>query len=393
MVFSLSSKNVFEYLIQQGLCTSKDYEPEHIESKSSKNFNLLVMLKDGQKLLVKQESCPQESKTRNEFLNDWKIHQFIYEFKEVSFLKDLSARIVHFDHNHGILVCEYLDKYHDLDDFYTQGNFFPEQIAALIGRNLATIHQSTLNKPQHRDFFCKDLSIPEHYYPDKIMRIGPEVFGSISLDGMKFFVLFQRYGSLREAMIEAIKSFTPCCLVHNDLKPANILLHVDWENNPQASIIRFIDWEFSSWGDPAFDLGSVIANYLKIWLSSLVVSSSISITEALRLSGTPLEYLQPSMVEVIRAYLKQFPAILECEPQFLKQVMRFSGLVLIQKIQTSIREQEPFDNTDICMLQVAKSLLCNPKQSVQTIFGVSESELTGNPVSLAPLTPLAPMAQ
>jgi Phosphotransferase enzyme family len=384
MVFSLSSENVFEYLVQQGLCTSEDYGPEHIESKSSKNFNLLVTLKNTQKLLVKQEACPQEGKVSDEFLNDWKIHQFINEFEGVSFLKELSARIVHFDHNHGILVSEYLDEYHDLGDFYTQGNFFPDQIAALIGSNLATIHQSTLNNHQHRDFFCKDLSMPEHYYTHKIMKIGPEVFGSISSDGMQFFVLFQRYESLREAMIEAIKSFTPYCLVHNDLKPANILLHVHWEDNPEASIIRFIDWEFSTWGDPAFDVGSVIANYLKIWLDSLMISASISITEALHLAGTPLEYLQPSMVEVIRAYLKRFPEILEHQPQFLKQVMRFSGLVLIQKIQTSIREQEPFDNTDICMLQVAKSLLCSPNQSVQNIFGVSELELTG---TLVPLTP------
>ena len=390
MLFSLSSKNIFEYLVQQGLCTSEDYGPEHIESKSSKNFNLLVTLKNGQKLLVKQEACPQKDKVSDEFLNDWKIDQFINEFEEVSFLKEISARIVSFDHNHGILVSEYLDEYDDLNDFYDQGNFFPAQIAALIGSSLATIHQSTFNNHQHRDFFCKALSMPEHYYPDKIMRIGPEIFNSISLDGIQFFVLFQRYESLREAMIEAIKSFTPCCLVHNDLKPANILLHTHWEDNPEASIIRFIDWEFSTWGDPAFDLGSLIANYLKIWLNSLVVSSSISITEALHLAGTPLEYIQPSMLEVIRSYLKQFPEILEAEPQFLKQVMRFSGLVLIQKIQTSIREKEPFDNTDLCMLQVAKSLLCNPKQSVQTIFGVSESELTG---TLVPRTPRTSMAQ
>jgi Phosphotransferase enzyme family len=389
MMFALSSENVFEYLVQQGLCSSEDSGPEHIESKSSKNFNLLVTLENGQKLLVKQESCPEEGKISDEFLNDWKINRFIYEFGEVAFLKELSARIVHFDHEHGILVSEYLDEYHDLEDFYTQGNVFPEQISALIGKNLALLHQSTFDNCKHREFFCKDLALSEDYHPEKTMRIGPEIFGSISLDGMQFFVLFQRYESLRIAMIEAIKDFTHSCLVHNDLKPANILLHRHWKNNPEASIIRFIDWEFSTWGDPAFDLGSVIANYLKIWLDSLVVSSSISITEALRLTGTPLEYVQPSMIAVIRAYLKQFPEILKYKPQFFKQVMRFSGLVLIEKIQTSIRERGPFDNTDLCMLQVAKALLCNPNQSVQSIFGVSELELT----ALASLNPLASVAQ
>jgi thiamine kinase-like enzyme len=386
MAFTLSSKNVFEYLVQQGLCTSKDYYLEHVESRISKNFNLLVTLKNGKRLFVKQESCPQEGTVSDEFISDWKIAQFMDEFEEVSFLEELSPRIVHFDHEHGILVSEYLDEYCDLDDFYTKGNFFPGEIAALIGSNLATIHQSTLNNHQYENFFCKNIAKPENYHPDKLTRIGPEIFGSVSLDGMQFFVLFQRYESLRIAMIEVIKSFTPCCLAHNDLKPANILLNIDWKSKPESSILRFIDWEFSTWGDPAFDLGSVIANYLQIWLRSLVVSRAISITESLRLAVTPLEYLQPSLVETIRSYLNQFPEILRYKPQFIQQVIGFSGFVLVQNIQTSIQEQKPFDNIDICTLQVAKSLLCNPKQSIQTIFGVSESELTG---TLTPLTSMA----
>jgi thiamine kinase-like enzyme len=383
MAFTLSSRNVFEYLVQQGVCTAQDYDSDHVESKTAKNFNLLVTLKNGRKVLVKQGSCPQEDSVSDEFTNDWKVAQFTDKFEQVFFIKELSSKIIHFDHNNGILVSEYLDDYCDLDDFYTKGNFFPDQIAALIGENLAAIHRATLSNHQYEDFFCENIARPEHYHPDKLVRIGPEIFGSISLDGMQFFVLFQRFESLREAMIEAVEGFAPCCLTHNDLKPANILLHMNWEHNPKSNVLRFIDWEFSTWGDPAFDLGSVIANYLQIWLCSLVVSSSISITESLRIAVTPLEYLQPSMAVVIRAYLKKFPEILEHKPLFIQQVMRFSGLVLIQTIQTSIQDQKPFDNTDICMLQVAKSLLCNPKQSIQTIFGISESELVG------PLTPSA----
>ncbi|MRV21690.1 phosphotransferase, partial [Staphylococcus aureus] len=131
--------------------------------------------------------------------------------------------------------------------------------------------------------------------------ISPEVFGQVPADGLKFFALYQRYDSLGKAIAELATAFEPCCLTHNDLKLNNILLHNDWEQDiskaEQSSnrVIRLIDWERGAWGDPAFDLGMLIASYLQIWLSSLVVSKSIDVEESLRLAMTPLDVLQPSI--------------------------------------------------------------------------------------------------
>ena len=140
--------------------------------------------------------------------------------------------------------------------------------------------------------------------------------------------------------------------------------------------MRLIDWERCSWGDPAFDLGTLIASYLRLWLSSLVVSKTIDIEESLRMAMTPLELLQPSIAALTQAYLKQFPEILVRSPDFLSRVVQFAGLTLIQQIHATIQYQKTFGNSGICMLQVAKSLLCRPAQSMSTVFGLSESELT-----------------
>jgi hypothetical protein len=139
--------------------------------------------------------------------------------------------------------------------------------------------------------------------------------------------------------------------------------------------VRIIDWEFLSWGDPAYDLGMVVSGYLKIWLRSLVVSSAIDIQMALRLATTPLETLQPSMVAILKSYLAYFPEILERHPNFLSRVMQFTGLLLIKRIQVKLGQLEPFDNTSICTLQVAKALLCNPEQSILNVLGAAGVEL------------------
>ena len=115
----------------------------------------------------------------------------------------------------------------------------------------------------------------------------------------------------------------------------------------------------------------------------MVVSKSIAVEESLRLAMTPLEMIQPSIAALTQAYFGNFPEIMERRPDFLRRVVQFSGLALIQQIQAMLQYQKSFGNTGICMLQVAKTLLCRPEQSIPTVFGMPEAELTYPTRSLA----------
>ena len=393
MTFLLNNKNVLEYLVRQDICTQEEPGLNKTELKAAKNFNLLLNLQSGRKLLVKQERLMREGKTAGEFINEWRIQEFLQRFGELNLIKPLLSEMLHFDANHSIIVFIYLDNYHDLTDFYTEKNGFPTAIATEIGATLAAVHRATLNRQEYQNFFSDNPEgVPIDQTPKFIRgleRISPEIFGQVPADGLKFFALYQRYDSLGKAIAELATAFEPCCLTHNDLKLNNILLHNDWEQvlskaEPSSnSVIRLIDWERGNWGDPAFDLGMLIASYLQIWLGSLVVSKSIDVEESLRLAMTPLEQIQPSIAALTRAYLGNFPEILEHRPDFLRRVVQFSGLALIQQIQAMLQYQKSFGNTGICMLQVAKTLLCRPEQSIPTVFGVAESELTSLSRSLA----------
>ena len=48
-----------------------------------------------------------------------------------------------------------------------------------------------------------------------------------------------------------------------------------------------------------------------------------------------------------------------------------------------IQYQKTFNNTGIAMLQVAKTLLCRPEQSIPTIFGVTEAELKSSKIKIS----------
>jgi Phosphotransferase enzyme family len=382
MAFLLSSDNVFDYLLEQGLCEPKDRASVQVTAKEFKNFNLLVCLDAQRSFLVKQERPDAKGNIRGEFWHEWQVHELFQTFSELKYLQSRTSEILHFDSSHSILILNYLNDYTDLSQFYSSSQMFPTAIASSLGATLAAFHQSTYEHEPSKEFLTGTaqphpikIRIPQ--FLRGLERIGPGVFSQICTDGLDFWRLYQRYESLHQAMADVSQTFNPCCLTHNDLNLRNILLDIDsvdreiLAQEANSPTIKLIDWEFVSWGDPAYDLGMVLSSYLKLWLGSLVVSNTINIETALRLATTPLEQLQPSLAALICAYLSQFPEILDRRPNFLKQAIQFTGLILIKRIQGKLEQLSPFNNTSICTLQVAKALLCRPEESIPTIFGTA----------------------
>lgn len=379
MVLSLSSQNVIQYLQNAGLCSSEDGTVSESElPDGSKNFNLLVNLASNRKLLVKQERGNHNRETSHEFFNEWLFHQLLQQFPVIGNISAIASLVVHFDEENSILVRNYLSDYRELGNFYQKADIFPDEIASAIGTILAGLHRATFNRREYRDFMA---TAPEgqfryHFYnpAQGIGSITPEIFGMIPTEALKFHTLYQRYESLESAIADLAYEWKPCCLTHNDLKLNNILVHSRWQQLDNC-LVRLIDWEACTWGDPGFDLGTLLASYLEIWLSSLVVDPSLELEESLHLAVTPLEVLQPSILALTRSYLNAFPMILEYHRDFILRVVQFAGLAMIHQIQDKIKHRKDFDNTDICKLQVAKNLLTMPEQGVLTIFGISESEI------------------
>ncbi|MEH2063944.1 MAG: phosphotransferase [Nostoc sp.] len=385
MSMILSSENVVEYLKSCGFLELNDEANTKIEPKLAKNFNLLLTLANGRKLLIKQESLNQEGKTSGEFLWEWKIQEFVQKFSELSQIRHWISEAIHFNLDDSIIIFNYLDNYRDVMAFYGKENIFPPEIASAIGKVIASIHSLTFDHTDYQAFFTQkqenESSENLSYLINNLGRIGPEIFASVPSEGLKFFALYQRYDSLGQAIAELVNSLKPSCVTHNDLKLNNILLAKDWEQNIGNNTIRLIDWERCSWGDPAFDLGTLIGSYLRIWLSSMITNKTMSIDQSLRMATTPLEVMQPSIANLLIAYLNHFPEILEHRPDFLRRVIQFAGWDLIIAIQSTLQYQKTFGNTGICMLQVAKSLLCRPEASIPTVFGMQASELTSTSLS------------
>ena len=148
MKFVLSRQNVYDYLIENGIC-NPDQKNTHIEQVEAKNFNLLVTLPEGRKLLVKQEKFNPQGETAGEFFAEWRILKLLQTFPELDHWRVFLPELLFHDAENSILVSAYLDSHQDLMDFYAKENRFPTQVAAQIGSCLATVHRDTWNRESY----------------------------------------------------------------------------------------------------------------------------------------------------------------------------------------------------------------------------------------------------
>ncbi len=418
MTFLLSSANVFQYLVDVGLYASLDLGPEQvepvcpeIEARSYKNFNLVVRIDAAHQFIVKQERHDLDGETGGDFWFEWRVQEFIEAYPELQALRCLVSEVQHFDADRAILAARFFPNYLDLGDFYDGFYACPreadvegmgEAIATALGQTIAQIHRLTFQNPSYGVFLSrlgngKQLS-QQNEFLERIDRLGPCVFSLFPQESLQFFQLYQKDPQVAQAVGHLRSTWRKDCLIHRDLRLSNVLLDRRWLDRrgvtqraeyelavgdgeetiakvEAESPLRLIDWEKFAWGDPAYDLGTAIAAHLQLWLKSLALHAEIDLPTALRLANVPLEVVQPSLLGLIRGYLDDVPEIVGRHPDFLVRALQFAGGVLIEKVLVKLEYRRPFENADICAMQVARVLLVRPHDGAQQILGMSLAEI------------------
>lgn len=374
MTLILNSSNLLDYLSAVGLAPP---DPAQIATQtiSARNFNLVLRCPGSPSLLIKQETIDQQGRGR--IFQEAQLQHLITSQPALQSLVAIVPNVLHTDRENGIVINRFLEDYWDLSDYYDDQQDFSPEIAQFLGQRLGEIHGSTFQRPDLEQQILETLGtspLLAKQFLSHTERLHSAIFGTVPLDCLRFYKLYQQFPSLATAVKELAATNQARCLVHNDLKLNNVLIHQQWAQNP-AIALRPIDWETCGWGDPASDLGSLLASYLSLWLDSLVVGAGLSMTESLQLATVPLELLQPSLLALVESYFQVFPWILTVQPRYLERVLQQAGLALIGRIEAKIEYGRIFGNQSILTLQVAKQLLCTPLAFVQTMFGRAADRL------------------
>lgn len=379
MQLILSSENVVDFLKQHQICPPEFQPVAPIVCKEGTNFNLVVKSSDGD-LLVKQNRLDSQGRIRGSLPAEWVVQALVDRF-DLSAIQPLISRVLLLDFPNCTLVSVFYDNYLSLDRLYATNRDFAPQIARIAGMNLAQVHRATYQQEQQREFTGRYLRLDEAGKPpgfiNRLNSLDPSIFARVCPDGLEFYRLYQRFPSLNQAVLELYAHIQPSCLIHNDLTLDNFIVHRQLDlAQIKPEQVKIIDWERANWGDPAVDLGMVVAGYVGgIWLGNLIVDRHLDVNRMLSFATYPLEILVPSLQSFLQGYLTQFPQIISDRPDFIQRVVQFAGIGILDRLSYYVEHHYPFHNNSLCKLQVAKNLLCSPQQGIATIFGVSEAEL------------------
>ena len=379
MKINLNYKTLFNYLIDYSICEKDELKYINIDISSSRNFNWVLDLPENKgKLIIKQKPEYSKFEKENRIEKELHIYRFLESNQDLVYVSSLTPEILHFDESNAILICKLPNDCINLDKYYKNQQAFPSTVAELIGKTLAKLHSETMNcqdcytfrKQFEADKLHYQVPLPDYISDLLVSRIQPECLKKIPVPSWRFFGILQHSENVRKVITELVFNYHRCCLTHNNAQLNKFLITRQWEKllsnteDSQKSLIKLIDWEACSWGDPAYDLGKVIAGYFLFWLNSMVVNPAIEIKQSLQLATIPLEVVRPSIVTITKYYISTYPEILENYPEFLKRIIQFAGLALIYQILVALQMNQDMNSQLLIYYYVATQLLCKPEKFI-----------------------------
>jgi len=379
MTINLNHKNLFHYLTNVGLCQKEDLDNIKIDVEFSHNFNWLITLpKNKGNLVVKQTPDYSTLPIDNRIHKEWHIYNYLQFAEDLINASSLIPKNLYFDKTNSILIYKFPDKYILLKRYYDNHKDLPIPIAELVGTTLAKLHSETMNS-QRCSIFMADftqgklqyqLPYPDYLSDYLVSPLEPESLNKTPVQAWRFIAIIQNSESVIKVIKELVLHHRHCCLTHNNIHFNNILVSRMWETkillntkNSDNSLIKFINWEACSWGDPACDLGKAITGYFLFWLNSMIIHPTIDMKKSIQLATIPLEVILPLIVAMIKAYISTFPEIFEGDPEFLKRVIQFAGLGLIYQLLAEFQLQpETAQIHQEIYFYIAAQLLCKPEK-------------------------------
>ncbi|WP_089126835.1 phosphotransferase [Tolypothrix sp. NIES-4075] len=389
MTIKLNSKNLFYYLIDAAICQKDDLDSLKVDV-NSKTFHWVIELSQNQgNLFVKQ--LPHSSTLDNDvrISKEWKLYNFLQSYKDLDYISSLTPEVLHFDDSNSILIYKCPSDYITLQSYYENQEAFPIALAELLGTTLAKLHSQTMSFQECYTFLteleeCKlkyQLPYPDYLSNYLISRIEPESLKKSQSLSWRFLGIFQQSEAVREIVTDMVLNHRHCCLTHNNIQFHKIFIPRHWEKlvseiqDSDQSLIKIVDWEACSWGDPACDLGKAILGYFLFWLNSMIVDPAIEIKKSIQLATIPLEVVRTSIVAMTKAYINTYPKILEDYPEFVKRVIQFAGLGLIYQLLAEFQLQPDMAlNHQELYFFIGAQLLCKPEKFLSLKEGTGNRE-------------------
>jgi aminoglycoside phosphotransferase (APT) family kinase protein len=338
----LEQSDVAHYLLSLGVVKPRAIVDEDftVVDASRRNCVFLARTRSGPTLVVKQAMSGDGSALAHEAA----------VLRRLAGVKELAGHVpavVHFEAERACLVLRTPGGGRDWSDHQGRFALIP---ARMLGRTLAALHELPADPP---DASIWGLELPEP--PHRLVL-------DLSAGAQDLLARIQASEFIRERLGEVARADGHRGVVHADLRWENCLA-LPAPGARRRTRVLLLDWELAGRGDPAFDIGSVLAEYLRVWVGSVPIVEPVDPGRLVARARHPLAAMRPAIHAFWSAYL----------PAHRPPLHRVVELCAVRLLQTAIERAQGLSFPTahvVTLVQLADNMLRRPDDAAAALLGL-----------------------
>ncbi len=276
--------------------------------------------------------------------------------------RDLSSHmpaVASYDAAEGVLIIESAPNARDLRDHHARGRFSCV-LAREVGRALARLHATP---PSALD----GIPSPSHATSStQVHRPDLDTVRTLSAAAVEFIRILQGFDDLCAALDDARASWREDSVIHGDVRWDNCVV---WRrsDSDRWTRLHLIDWELSGAGDPGFDIGSFLGEYLIAWAQSVPISDPRDPGRLLPYAGLPLRRMRPAVRAFWEAYTRHRGASAAELSATLHGSMRYVALRLLAAGLEEAQTLAELRASVLSLLSLSHNIVRRPRQAADLL--------------------------
>ncbi len=276
-------------------------------------------------------------------------------------------RLHAYDAREHVLVLELVDDSLNLREYHLRRGRFPTTLARLLGQALGALHRWTGNGAGEEQDVRLAADPPPWVF--SLHRPRVDFLRECSSANLQVIQLIQRFPPFGDLLDGLSRQWRTEALVHRDIRWDNWIV-ARKQGPSDRSRLRLVDWELASAGDPCWDAGSVLADYLGFWLLSIPVTGELPPDRFLELARYPLEKMQPALRAFWEAYVREMGLGAATADEWLLRSTRYAAARLVQTAFEQMQMSVQLTGNVVCLLQLSLNMLQRPLEATLQLLGV-----------------------
>ena len=348
----LGQSDIAHYLLSLGVVKPRavlDGELAIVDA-SRRNCVFIATTPDAPTYVVKQATPPNAETLRHEAA----VLRALAGDPE---LAPVVPAVVHHDAADALLVLSSPGGGREWNKHHVAGGFRPGP-ARLLGRTLARLHGLPAGDVDGRPDGVDPmwgLLLPEPPH---------ELLLDLSEAAQELVARLQASEQLCDALDRLATTVAGGTLVHGDLRWDNCLA-VAAPASRRRTRLLLVDWEHCGHGDAAFDVGTVLGEYLRVWVISITIVDPGDPARLLSLARYPLRRMHPAVNAFWTAYRAASP---DCPP--LRRTIELAAVHLLQSAVEYARGLTSVSAHAGTLVQLADNLLRAPEEAAAGLLGL-----------------------